>query len=630
MEVDCNLQGRCGCAGQCECFIGFYGSNCANTIACPANAHPYEGGTCYCDAGFERTDPKDNSSACRPSTCIDPNAVRGADGACACVDGYAPERVEAGEPVCALRPLLFEPLDIQVLEDCGPVSRPALLVRSVRAPGRNLVAELALSAGPAGLLTGSPSLSLAVEAGGAGQGVLTLEPSPDRSGQQVWRVTLLDLGVPRLEVPPVRATRNVSVTVVPVNDAPSFSLALDTALLFLHRGGPGAFAAEGFALEVSPGAVDEGSQRLSFVVEQLAGPRASGAGGFAALFSSGPRLDAADPLGTLRAEANPALLGAEGSGNTSWGVRLFDSGSGANASALATFSIELLRRPRAPTALAWTQLAQPPGAVRVSWSAHSPREAMHADSVELAVEAAASGAVLWSASVSVASACGADGPGAAVSCQVQAASALPYRVAVRVRAVARNRAGASDAALTVASGLVAAPSLPGGLALSERADKCEARRTALALAWSPPADSGDGRGGAESKVVLSGFDLELTCDAGAAGQTTLELPGYSSGALLYADWAEEGRFSLWRDAGKGPEPVLAGCPRGAALEARARARNAFFASAWTAAVSLAPTALPDAVSALQAVEVPPPPGTNWTRRVPHPVSTGRAASLTWY
>ena len=166
----------------------------------------------------------------------------------------------------------------------------------------------------AALFSAGPAISPA--------GVLTYTPAANANGTATITVTLSDDGS---NTPPnvnTSAPQSFTITVDPINDAPSFTKGPDQTVLE----DAGAQTVNGWATDISAGPADEAGQTLTFSIGN------SNPG----LFSAGPAVDAT--TGTL---TYTPTAGASGSATIT--VTLSDNGSGVapdvNTSAPQTFTI---------------------------------------------------------------------------------------------------------------------------------------------------------------------------------------------------------------------------------------------------------------------------------------------------
>ncbi|MDG4596875.1 MAG: tandem-95 repeat protein [Candidatus Contendobacter sp.] len=154
-------------------------------------------------------------------------------------------------------------------------------------------------------------------------GNLTYTPAANANGTATITVTLSDDGS---NTPPnvnTSAPQNFTITVDPINDAPSFTKGLNQTVLE----DAGAQTVNGWATDISAGPADESAQTLIFNITNNTNP---------GLFSAGPAVDTTTGNLTYTPTA-----GASGSATIT--VTLSDSGSGVapnvNTSAAQTFLI---------------------------------------------------------------------------------------------------------------------------------------------------------------------------------------------------------------------------------------------------------------------------------------------------
>jgi PKD repeat protein len=163
-----------------------------------------------------------------------------------------------------------------------------------------------------------------------GSGTLKFKPMPDRSGTATITVTVQDDGG-TANGGQDKLSRTFRVTVLPVNDAPSFVKGSDVVV----NENSGAQSVLGWGTAISPGPADEASQKVTFVVVAQN----------ASLFADPPRID-----GTGRLTFTPAPKTA---GSTSVSVTGKDDGGTANGgsdtSASASFVITIRAVNHAPT-----------------------------------------------------------------------------------------------------------------------------------------------------------------------------------------------------------------------------------------------------------------------------------------
>jgi hypothetical protein len=215
--------------------------------------------------------------------------------------------------------------DQAVLEDAGPRVIPGWAT--------------AISAGPAdeadqaiSFLVGSSDPSLfSVQPVVSAAGTLTYTPADDAHGTATVVVTAVDDGGTGDGGVTTSAPQTVTITVAPVNDAPSFTAGSDPSVL--ESSGPSTIA--GWASAITAGPADESGQSVAFLVTN----------DNAGLFAAAPALS---PSGTLT--FTPAA-GAHGTATIT--VRAVDDGGtadgGADTSAPQSFTITVLAPNHAPS-----------------------------------------------------------------------------------------------------------------------------------------------------------------------------------------------------------------------------------------------------------------------------------------
>jgi hypothetical protein len=203
---------------------------------------------------------------------------------------------------------------ITVSEDSGAYS--AAWASAIAAGPANESAQnvtFAVSASPASLFSAQPALS--------GSGTLTFTPAADANGSATITVRAWDDGGTALGGANASSTQTFTITVTPVNDAPTFAAGAGTVNVNEDAGGYSAAWATG----VSAGPANESAQNVTFAVS--AAPPS--------LFSVQPALSAS---GTL--SFTPA---ANANGSATITVRAWDdggtAGGGSNGSGTQTFTI---------------------------------------------------------------------------------------------------------------------------------------------------------------------------------------------------------------------------------------------------------------------------------------------------
>lgn len=177
-------------------------------------------------------------------------------------------------------------------------------------------------------------------------GALTYTPAANANGTATIKLRLSDNGSPAASSAP----RQFTITITPVNDAPSFTAGA-SSIVVLDAAGP---HITGWATAVSPGPSNEAGQALSFIVSN----------DNPALFTAAPSIA---PNGTL------TFTPAAGHGVATVTVRLQDNGGVANGgldtSATTTFGITVENVPVITSAAITTFTVGQPGSFTVTTSA---------------------------------------------------------------------------------------------------------------------------------------------------------------------------------------------------------------------------------------------------------------------
>ena len=208
--------------------------------------------------------------------------------------------------------------DVTVLEDAGVQSLANWAADILAGPpnesGQTLSFTVTNNTNPA-LFSAGPAL--------AADGALSFTPAADAEGSATVSIVLHDNGGTAGGGQDTSPEQSFTITVTPVNDAPSFDKGADVSA----AQNAGAQSLANWAANISPGPANESGQALSFVLTANSNP---------ALFSAGPAV-AAD--GTL--SFTPAPSAAPGSATIS--LALHDDGGTANggqdASPEQTFTI---------------------------------------------------------------------------------------------------------------------------------------------------------------------------------------------------------------------------------------------------------------------------------------------------
>ena len=167
----------------------------------------------------------------------------------------------------------------------------------------------------------------------------TLQAEPDSFGHSVWTVTVTD----QRGGETITQEKSLHITVLPVNDAPSYEAAEHS---FFTSQDQGSIKESHWARNITAGPSNENDQQLSFQIFQVTGPR-----GIAMAHISSD--------GTLVFDLSDKL-GYAGSGNTSWEVILMDDGGqlhgGVDKSEPRHIRLEVFKRPALPKFLSLKQI----------------------------------------------------------------------------------------------------------------------------------------------------------------------------------------------------------------------------------------------------------------------------------
>ena len=159
----------------------------------------------------------------------------------------------------------------------------------------------------------------------ASDGTLTYTPAPDANGPPRSPSPRSTTAAPPTAASNTSTTATFTITVAPVNDAPSFNAGPDYSAAPTARS---ATTVPGWATGITPGPADESSQNVTFSVSSTNG----------GLFAVQPAIA---PDGTLTYTPNLLALGS-----STVTVRLRDDGGNANGgsdtSATQTFTINIL------------------------------------------------------------------------------------------------------------------------------------------------------------------------------------------------------------------------------------------------------------------------------------------------
>lgn len=195
----------------------------------------------------------------------------------------------------------FDPgVNPQVLEDAGVVSIPGWASNILAGP-LTAVDELASQTVSFVVTADDPTMFTATgQPAISSNGTLTFRTAADVTGQAVIRIRAVDSGSSVL--PNVNSSSEVvtTITILPVNDSPSFVMPSNTARVNEDQG---VFSQAGFATNIVPGpatAVDEAGQSLQFLIVSVSNPE---------LFLSGQQ-PTISPNGTLSFATAPHRNGS--------------------------------------------------------------------------------------------------------------------------------------------------------------------------------------------------------------------------------------------------------------------------------------------------------------------------------
>ncbi|KAJ1493707.1 hypothetical protein T484DRAFT_1767745, partial [Baffinella frigidus] len=195
-------------------------------------------------------------------------------------------------------------LDAMVLEDAGPSSFAEFAMNVSRGAPNVLNEEHQTISF---LFTAIPGSLLALAAGPgmniAGQmGELRFTPANDSFGVTTFRMTLVDDGGVARGGHDTSVAVAITISVLPVNDAPVFSLSPPGNAIAVPEGA-GEVSIPNFAFDISPGAANEADQHLTFIL-----PHASGD---TILFDAPPRIEISGTTGRLFFTAAEDAFGTE-------------------------------------------------------------------------------------------------------------------------------------------------------------------------------------------------------------------------------------------------------------------------------------------------------------------------------
>jgi Bacterial Ig domain/Subtilase family len=214
-----------------------------------------------------------------------------------------------------------------VNEDAGPRSLPGWATGISSGPANELGQVLTFD-----VATNNDALFATMPTVGS-TGTLSFMSTPNASGTASITVRLRDNGGTANGGVDTSSPQTFTITVNPVNDAPSFTPGVSVSVL--EDAGP--FAVAEWATNLSVGPVDEASQTLSFEIVSNSNP---------GLFAAGPTVS---PVGTLRFTSAP-----DANGSATIQVRTRDSGGtnngGVDVSPTQTFTITVAPVNDAPVA----------------------------------------------------------------------------------------------------------------------------------------------------------------------------------------------------------------------------------------------------------------------------------------
>ncbi len=220
-------------------------------------------------------------------------------------------------------PSFMEGPDRWAYEDSGATLVPLWATSISAGPVNEAVQTVTFS------VTGNTNASL-FSAGPAvaSNGTLTFTPAADANGSATITLTISDSGGTANGGVDTSAPQSFTITVIPVNDAPSFTKGSDRTVLE----DSGAASVTNWATSISAGPAEESAQTVSFNVIGNTNP---------GLFSVGPAV-ASDGTLTFTPAAN-----ANGSATVT--LNLSDNGGGGNMSAPQSFTINVTAVNDAPS-----------------------------------------------------------------------------------------------------------------------------------------------------------------------------------------------------------------------------------------------------------------------------------------
>lgn len=219
--------------------------------------------------------------------------------------------------------------DQAMLEDAGPQTVAGWASRISAGPssevGQTIVFDVSTADSSLFASGGEPTV--------APNGTLSFRPAPDAKGKTAVTIRATDNGGAANGGVDTSATRTFSITIIPVNDAPSFAAGQDQS----SQEDSGRQSVPGWASGISGGPPNESAQSVSFVVSN----------GNPALFTGGGQ-PAVSSSGTLTYTA-----AANANGTATVTVRAKDNGGttsgGVDTSAAQTFTITVSPVNDAPT-----------------------------------------------------------------------------------------------------------------------------------------------------------------------------------------------------------------------------------------------------------------------------------------
>ena len=211
--------------------------------------------------------------------------------------------------------------DQSVAEDAGPQSVTGWATSISPGPADEAAQAVSFS------VTNDANALFSVQPAIAPTGTLTYTPAPNANGSATVSVHVTDDGGTASGGDDTSPTQTFTITVTPVNDAPSFTQGADQSV----AEDAGAKSVTGWATG-TPGPANEAGQALAYVIDSVTN---------ASLFSVAP---AVSPTGTLT--YTPA---ANANGTSAVTLHLTDNGGGTSASATQQFTVTVTPVNDAPT-----------------------------------------------------------------------------------------------------------------------------------------------------------------------------------------------------------------------------------------------------------------------------------------